>query len=44
LGLDGDYEGMFTWLDQPQAKKWGLYFSVIKDYSYQEDFLTELKE
>lgn len=44
LGLDGDYEGLYTWLDKHNARECGKCLAVINDYGYSGDFISFLKE
>lgn len=42
LGLRGDYEGIYTWLDQQEAKECGDSLAFIK-YDHDGDLLSTLK-
>lgn len=43
LGVRGDYEGFYTWLDQNDAKECGDSVAVIK-YEYSKDLLGTLEK
>ena len=42
LGVRGDYEGIYTWLDEHGAKECGDSLAFIS-YEYKKDLLKELK-
>ncbi len=42
LGVNGDYEGMYAWLDNHAGKECGDSLAVI-EYDWQQDFLADLK-
>lgn len=42
LGIQGDYEGMYAWLDKHQAKECGDSVAVLS-YQFEEPFLAALK-
>jgi hypothetical protein len=42
LGIKGDYEGMYQWLDKLDAKECGDGFAFF-EYHYQNDLIEELK-
>jgi hypothetical protein len=42
LGVRGDYESMYTWLDQHDAKECGDSMAFVS-YEYKNDLLKELK-
>jgi hypothetical protein len=42
LGVRGDYEGLYTWLDEHGAKECGDNLAFV-NYDYQTDMLSELK-
>lgn len=43
LGLKGDYQGLYTWLDNHKAKECGDSFAFIQDYPYKENLTQEVK-
>ena len=43
LGVSGDYEGMYSWLDSHGAKERGDSLAFIKEYEAQRDLVAELK-
>lgn len=43
LGATGDYEGMYTWLDNNGAKECGSGLAVFR-YSYENDLIESLKQ
>ncbi len=43
LGLNGDYENLYRWLDSNNALECGDCLAVIKDFKYEGDFLEYLK-
>lgn len=44
LGLRGDYNGMYRWLDTYKAKECGDSFAIFKFDCKKEDFITEISE
>ncbi|MFC1834907.1 hypothetical protein ACFL2Q_09255 [Thermodesulfobacteriota bacterium] len=42
LGINGDYEGMYGWLDNHNARACGEHLAFVK-YESKEDLLEELK-
>ena len=42
LGVSGDYEGMYAWLDDHEAKECGSSVAALK-FSYEEDLAASLK-
>ena len=42
LGVSGDYEGMYTWLDDRGAKECGFGLAVFR-YSHENDLVESLK-
>jgi hypothetical protein len=42
LGIQGDYEGMYSWLDSHDAQECGDSVAAL-EFEYQEDLLKELK-
>ena len=42
LGLNGDYNGLYTWLDSNQAKECGDSLAVFK-FEYEDDYVNEIK-
>lgn len=43
LGIQGDYEGMYSWLDSHDAQECGDSVAALT-FEYQEDLLGELKQ
>ena len=43
LGVKGDYEGLYAWLDDHNAKECGNSVAFLR-YEYSAEFLSELKE
>lgn len=43
LGFQGDYPGLYAWLDERKAKECGDNVAVLK-FVFQGDFITVLKE
>jgi hypothetical protein len=43
LGVRGDYEGLYAWLDDHDVKECGASVAYLK-YSYKTDFLAELRQ
>ena len=44
LGVNGDYEGMYAWLDDHGAKECGSSVAFVKSYDYDgEDLMQALK-
>ena len=44
LGVGGDYEGMYAWLDDHSAEECGDSVALVKNYEYSKDFVAELRE
>jgi hypothetical protein len=44
LGIKGDYEAMYSWLDSSNAKECGDNFAYITNYDYDNVFIDDLKE
>ncbi len=44
LGIDGDYEGLYFWLDEKKARECGDSVAFIKDYEYKGDLIEHLKK
>lgn len=48
LGINGDYEGLYTWLDKHSAKECGDSFAIINEFEYTGDLvktvIQELKQ
>lgn len=42
LGVKGDYQNAYRWLDNHKAVECGNDLAAVPDYSYAEDFLKEL--
>ena len=42
LGIQGDYEGMYSWLDSHDAQECGDSVAAL-EFEHQEDLLKELK-
>jgi hypothetical protein len=42
LGVDGDYNGLYTWLDSNKARECGDSIAAIMNYQYESDISTEL--
>jgi hypothetical protein len=43
LGVRGDYENLYTWLDERKAKECGNSVAVLT-YKYKDDLIQEIKE
>jgi hypothetical protein len=43
LGIDGDYEGMYAWLDKNGAKECGDSVARISSYKFARSFIVSLK-
>jgi hypothetical protein len=43
LGVKGDYEQLYAWLDNHEAKECGPNLATLR-YAFQEDLLTELTQ
>lgn len=43
LGIQGDYEGMYSWLDAHDARECGDSLAGL-NYEYKDDLLSELKK
>ena len=44
LGINGNYEDLYSWLDSKKAKECGDSLAFIKDYSFEGDFIEFLKQ
>lgn len=44
LGVNGDYEGMYSWLDSHGAKECGSSVAYLKDYEFEGDLPASLKK
>jgi len=44
LGATGDYEGMYSWLENHGAKECGSSVAFLKNYKFRNDLLEELKK
>lgn len=44
LGIGGDYEGLYKWLDSHKADECGPSLAVIKDYTVEKDLIKEITE
>ena len=44
LGLRGDYEGMYTWLDRHGAQECGDNFAHIREFEHRGELIAELKK
>jgi hypothetical protein len=44
LGINGDYERLYTWLDNHHAKECGDNFAFIEKYAYTGDLTAYLKK
>ena len=44
LGLDGDYESLYFWLDEKKAKECGSSVAFIKNYEYEDDLFDQIKK
>lgn len=44
LGVRGDYESLYQWLDRYGARECGDSFVFIENYEYESDLLGELKK
>lgn len=44
LGVSGDYDGMYTWLDTHNAVECGDSFAFILNYEYQGDIVATLRK
>ncbi|MBI4647056.1 MAG: hypothetical protein HY738_10825 [Bacteroidia bacterium] len=44
LGLKGDYQNLYAWLDNHNAKECGDSIAFIEEYSYKNDFFIEIKQ
>lgn len=42
LGVDGDYNGLYMWLDSNEARECGDSIAAIMNYEYDSDITTEL--
>ncbi len=43
LGVSGDYEGMYSWLENHGAKECGSSVAFLKSYEFEGDLLESLK-
>lgn len=43
LGATGDYEGMYSWLENHGAKECGSSVAFLKNYQIKNDLIEELK-
>ena len=43
LGLKGDYDGIYTWLDDNEARECGITAAVLK-YHFKTDLISEIKK
>lgn len=43
LGVDGDYESFYQWLDSHGAKECGDSCALIQGYEFEGDFITALE-
>ena len=43
LGVSGDYEGMYSWLENHGAKECGPSVAFLKSYEFEGDLLESLK-
>ena len=43
LGITGDYNGLFQWLDTHKGIECVNNTALIKEFSYKEDFFSELR-
>lgn len=41
LGMKGDYEGMYNWLDRNNAVERGYNLALIKDYAIDQEISTD---
>lgn len=39
LGINGDYQNLYTWLDSYKAEECGDSMAIIKDYSFNGDLI-----
>lgn len=44
LGIKGDYEGLYAWLDDHGADECGNSVAVLKQYEYANDLVTDLQK
>lgn len=42
LGINGDYQGLYTWLDKLDAKECGDSMAIIKEFSYSGDLVQSV--
>jgi hypothetical protein len=42
LGINGDYEGMYAWLDKQNAEECGDSFAIIRDFQFTGDIAKAL--
>ena len=43
LGVSGDYEGLYAWLENQGAKECGSSVAYVKDYQFSGDLLESLE-
>ena len=43
LGVSGDYEGIYAWLENHDAKECGSSVAFLKSYEFEGDLLESLK-
>lgn len=43
LGVSGDYEGLYSWLENHGAKECGSSVAFLKNYEFEGDLLESLK-
>ena len=43
LGVSGDYEGIYSWLENHGAKECGSSVAFLKNYEFEGDLLESLK-
>jgi len=44
LGIKGDYEGLYRFLALKEARECGDSFAYFRDYEYERNFLSEIKQ
>lgn len=44
LGINGDYQSLYTWLDNYKAKECGDSMAIIRDYQYSGDLVEHVLE
>jgi hypothetical protein len=40
LGINGDYQSLYTWLDTHKARECGDSMAILKDYKYSGDLVA----